>query len=367
MRPPHTVLRRAVLDPLWPAVAAGLAALLLLVAAAGAVTWPFTGRARVARLALLAALYVALNACLLVACTGLWLRSPLPGRRDDQRWRDGHAGVLRWALGVLRSAAGPLLGFRVTVQEPPGAARLGAAPLLVLARHAGPGDSFTLVELLLSRYRRRPRIVLKEILQWDPGLDVVLNRLGACFLPRRPGPGEDLAGRLAELARSLSGSDAMLIFPEGGNWTPVRYRLAIARLRRLALRQAAALAASQPNVLPPRPAGVLASLAARPDLDVVVVAHTGLDDLASPAQVWRALPLAGRPMTIRWWYESARALPADPAGQLGWLQRQWAMVDSWIETHKVRPAEPDLPRPGPDFPGPGREDDDPDPLLETPG
>jgi hypothetical protein len=30
-----------------------------------------------------------------------------------------------------------------------------------------------------------------------------------------------------------------------------------------------------PHVLPPRPAGVLACLAARPDLDVVVVAHTG--------------------------------------------------------------------------------------------
>jgi 1-acyl-sn-glycerol-3-phosphate acyltransferase len=368
MRPPPVLVRRAVLDPLWPPAAVVLAALLLVVAAAGAVTWPVTGRGRISRLALLAALYVLLNAGLLVACAALWLRHPVPGRRDGERWQDSHAGVLRWLLAMLRAAAGPLLGFEVTLHEPSGAAQLREVPLLILARHAGPGDSFTLADLLLSRYRRRPRIVLKEILQWDPGLDVVLNRMSACFLPARPAAGADLAGQLAALARTLTGSDAMLIFPEGGNWTPLRYSHAVARLRRQhALRQAAAAAARHPNVLPPRPAGVLACLAARPDLDVVVVAHTGLDDLVSPAQVWRALPLTGRPMAIRWWHQPAEGMPADPAGQLTWLQRQWAMVDAWIQAQK---DDPD-PR-GAAAGDPGRDDagsdgDGAGPLLETPG
>jgi 1-acyl-sn-glycerol-3-phosphate acyltransferase len=363
MRPPPLRVRRAVLDPLWPPAAVVLAILLLVVAAAGALTWPFTRRGRTARLALLAALYVILNAGLLIACTGLWLAHPAPSRRDEQRWQDAHASALRRVLATLRAAAGPLLGFRVTLTEPPDAARLRDTPLLILARHAGPGDSFTLADLLLSRYRRRPRIVLKEILQWDPGLDVVLNRMSACFLPAHPGPDADLPGRLAALARTLTGRDAMLIFPEGGNWTPLRYSRAIARLRGHALRQAAAAAARHPNVLPPRPAGVLACLAARPDLDVVVVAHTGLDDLVSPAQVWRALPLTSRPMTIRWWYQPAAGMPADPAGQLKWLQRQWAMVDAWIQVHKPSPAGP----PESVAPGEDRSGDDADPLLETPG
>jgi hypothetical protein len=90
-----------------------------------------------------------------------------------------------------------------------------------------------------------------------------------------------------------------------------------------------------PHVLPPRPAGVLACLAARPDLDVVVVAHTGLDDLVSPAQIWRAIPLTARPMTIRWWHEPAAAIPDDPDGRLQWLQVQWTILDSWIGARKA--------------------------------
>jgi hypothetical protein len=42
----------------------------------------------------------------------------------------------------------------------------------VVARHAGPGDSFALVWLVLDRLRRTPRVVLKDVLLWDPGLDV---------------------------------------------------------------------------------------------------------------------------------------------------------------------------------------------------
>ena len=138
MRPPPVPVRRAVLDPLWPPAAIVLAVLLLVVAAAGALTWPFTRRGRTARLALLAALYVILNAGLLIGCAVVWLRHPAPARRDAERWQDAHAGLLRRVLAVLRTAAGPLLGFRVALTEPPDAARLRDTPLLILARHAGP-------------------------------------------------------------------------------------------------------------------------------------------------------------------------------------------------------------------------------------
>jgi 1-acyl-sn-glycerol-3-phosphate acyltransferase len=366
MRPPPVPVRRAVLGPIWPLAAAALAALLLVLAALGALAWPLARRVQAARLALLAAVYLFVDVSLLVACTALWLCHPVASRRDDERWQQAHAGLLRWALAVLRSAATPLLGFTLRLEEPPGVAGLSDGPVLVLARHAGPGDSFTLVDLLLSRYDRRPRIVLKESLQWDPGLDIVLNRLSACFLPTRSAAGEGLSDRLAELARSLRGSDAMLIFPEGRNWTPRRYHRAIARLRHRAHRQAAADAVDNPNVLPPRPAGVLACLTARPDLDVVIIAHTGLEDLVSPAMVWHALPLWDQPMTVRWWYEAAQTVPADPAAQYQWLRVQWAIVDSWIGARK---AQSDLPdesaRAATD--GPDQEGQDVDPLLGMPG
>ncbi|HMG66021.1 MAG TPA: hypothetical protein VK599_23990, partial [Streptosporangiaceae bacterium] len=141
-------------------------------------------------------------------------------------------------------------------------------------------------------------------------------------------------------------------------------------------RQAAADAEQNPNVLPPHPGGVLAALTARPDLGIVVIAHTGLDDLVTSGQVWQALPLHERPMTIRWWYVPPGTVPSDPAGQYQWLRVQWALVDSWIGARKAQAgladaaaelaaAEPVAaadPIPGGEEPSP-----DGDPLLDTPG
>jgi 1-acyl-sn-glycerol-3-phosphate acyltransferase len=392
VRLPPVRVRRWLRDPFWPLIAAVLAAVFLLVAVVGGLAWPVTRRARAARLALLAACYLVLNVGLLVGCAALWVVHPVAGRRDGEQWRRVHTALLRWVLSRLRRAAGPLLGFRVLLEEPPDANRLDSGPLLLLARHAGPGDSFTLVDLLLSRYHRTPRIVLKESLQWDPGLDVILNRLGACFLPPAGGS-PALTARLADLARDLHSGDAMLIFPEGRNWTPRRYQRAIARLRRRAYRpgaaasrraavdrQAALDAEQNPNVLPPQPGGVLAALAARPDLGIVVIAHTGLDDLVTVGEVWEALPLYERPMTIRWWHVPPGTVPSDPTGQYQWLRVQWALVDSWIGARKAQsglavaaaalaaaaPAAAADPVPRNTVSG-EEPSPDGDPLLDTPG
>jgi hypothetical protein len=144
-----------------------------------------------------------------------------------------------------------------------------------------------------------------------------------------------MARGLTELARNIRSDGAILLFPEGGNWTPRRHRRAIARLHRSGRRQAAADAESNPNVLPPRISGVLACLHARSDLDVAVVAHTGLEDLVSPATIWRALPVTGRPMAVRWWYEPAATLPDSDDGRREWLRLHWAIVDSWIGARKA--------------------------------
>src|SRR5581483_3557519 len=172
--------------------------------------------------------------------------------------------------------------------EPP--AFTSAQPVLVLARHGGLGDSFALVHLLLTRYRRHIRVVLKDVLQLDPALDVLLNRLNYYFLPSSSGAGEDLSERLAALAVELGAGEALLVFPEGGNWTPSRRRRAIRRLRREGKADAATAATLMEHVLPPRPGGVLACVAARPEIPIVIVAHAGLDGIVNPRQLWAALP-----------------------------------------------------------------------------
>lgn len=336
MRPPHLLIRRVAVDPVWVPLAGLLAVIFALVALLAA---PFGSRRRIPRLALMGSIYLLVDAALVVSCTALWLRHPIASRRTSQ-WLIAHERLLRRALAVLMSAAWPLLGFQVRLEELPRPAALPASrPLLVLARHGGPGDSFAIAELLLSRYGRRPVIVLKETLRWDPGLDVLLSRMPSCFLPARR-QGRDLTASVANAAAGLTESDALLIFPEGGNWTPGRHFRALSRLRARGRSRAAALAAANRHVLPPQPGGVLACLAARPDLEVLIAAHTGLDDLVSPALIWAELPVRARPMIMRWWHFPSAGRPANPDRLQSWLDLQWTIVDSWIDARKARPGRP---------------------------
>ncbi|MEO9237060.1 MAG: 1-acyl-sn-glycerol-3-phosphate acyltransferase, partial [Jatrophihabitantaceae bacterium] len=292
-------------------------------------------RGRVWRLATLAAGYLLLDLIMVVGSFWLWLRAPLPGRRQAEQWRAEHVRLLRWVLRWLFAIAGRTLRFTVLLDEPVSTPPAGSPPLLVLARHAGPGDSFTLVHLIASYLGRCPRVVLKAALQWDPGLDVLLNRLSCCFLASATGAGEDRTEQLSALAAGLAADDALLLFPEGGNWTPRRWQRAIRRLRRQGRRARAEQAARNQHVLPPRPGGTLACLAAQPGADVLVVAHTGLADLVSPAQIWRALPLLDRHMLIGWWRLPVAALPAGDSGRADWLDEQWQLVDGWVAAHST--------------------------------
>jgi 1-acyl-sn-glycerol-3-phosphate acyltransferase len=222
--------------------------------------------------------------------------------------------------------------FRLEIEEPvthpEDASRMASArPLLVLARHAGPGASFVLVHLLLTRYQRRPRIVLKSQLRLDPCFDVIIPRIGGQFID--PAKGQLAADAIAGVAAELTDRDALLLYPEGGDWTPTRHRIAVAGLRRHGRRAEAARAASRPHVLPPKPAGTLAALRAAPTADVVVFTHTGHDELLDIVSIWNALPLRAR-LRLVWWREEAGRLPDDDDAREEWLQGIWTRIDAWI-------------------------------------
>lgn len=325
---PPPALRRAV-NPLWLPGAVATSVVLLPLLVVAAVLALGGGPRRLLRLTLFALVYVWVDVAMMVACWGLWLQSPWPAR-ELVPWRERHAAVLRWGLDLLMAAAAALLGFRVQLEEQPGLHGSGD-PLIVLARHAGPGDSFALMQVLLTAHRRRPKVVLKAALQWDPGLDILLNRLDCYFLPSSSGAGEDRTESVKELARSLSGPEALLLFPEGGNWTPHRHRRAVRWLLRTDQRRRGLEAAELTHVLPPRRGGVVACLTARADTRVVVVVHRGLDTLVNPAQMWRALPVDRRPMRIQTWVFAAADVPRDEPRARRWVDAQWARVDAWVE------------------------------------
>jgi 1-acyl-sn-glycerol-3-phosphate acyltransferase len=210
---------------------------------------------------------------------------------------------------------------------------LPGRPELVLCRHAGPGDSFILIHGLVNWFKREPRIVLKDSLQWDPAIDVLLNRLPNRFIAPTPERGEETVREVGHLATGLDDNDAFVIFPEGGNFTPKRRLRAIARLRSLGLERMALRAERMRHVLAPQPGGMLAALDAAPDAGVIFVAHTGLDRMLTVADVWRELPMDKR-IVMRFWSVPPEDVPTGRQERIDWLFDWWARIDAWIAANR---------------------------------
>ncbi len=337
MVPPWWV-RRLVLAPVVIALAGVAVATLPVWVLLSVLASPLApGRLRPLRVLWVATLHLVLETVLLVALAGLWLASGFGLLVRTPAFQRRHYGLVRWYLKVMYREATRALRVTVQVSGPPPDEYLGR-PLLVFCRHAGPGDSLLLIHALINWYAREPRIVLKATLQWDPALDVLLNRLPNTFISPAPDRlAETVEAEIAALASGLDGDDAFVIFPEGGNFTEPRRRRAIERLRRLGLHRMARRAEQMRHVLAPRPGGVSAALAAAPDADVVWVAHTGVDHLLTVGDVWRELPM-DKVITMRWWRVPADEVPTDRDRQIDWLFSWWERIDQWIHVQSRPPG-----------------------------
>jgi 1-acyl-sn-glycerol-3-phosphate acyltransferase len=332
MSPPPRWVRRVVLAP--AVVGLTLVVLLtlplwLLVAAAVSPLLP--GKRRALRVLWVGVVALVLESVVLVLLLALWLLSGFGLGLRTAPMQLLHYRLVGWYLRVLHREAARVLGLRVEIEGPDPDEYLGR-PLLVFCRHAGPGDSFLLVHALVNWYAREPRIVLAAALQWDPALDVVLNRLPNRFLSGNGSP--DVERRIGELATALDGNDAFVIFPEGGNFTERRRLAGIERLRAGGFAEYARRSAAMRHVLPPRPGGVSAALAAAPGADVVWVAHAGLDHLHTVADIWRELPLDGT-VRMRWWRVPHDEVPQD--AQVDWLYDWWKRIDDWVDGTREAP------------------------------
>jgi 1-acyl-sn-glycerol-3-phosphate acyltransferase len=300
---------------------------------------PFApGWLRPVRLLWLLVLHLTVESIVLVELLGLWIASGFGLFIRRPFFERIHYDIVQAYLVVFFREARRVLRVEVETVGPAPDAWPGR-PLLVLCRHAGPGDSFSVIYALMHWYHREPRVVLKESLAWDPALGVLFRRLPNRFVSGRPRRGEDIESEIGELARNLDHDDAFVIFPEGGNFTETRRTRSIARLRRLGHHEMASRAEAMEHVLPPRPGGVLAALDAAPEADVLLVAHTGLDHLVTVADVWRALPMDKR-LQMGWWSVPRSEIPQGREERISWLFDRWRQIDDWVDEH--RPV--DLPR-----------------------
>jgi len=307
-----------VLLPLWLVVVAALVPIL-------------PGRWRLLRILWLTVVWVTAESLLLVILLGWWLASGFGRRIRTPYWEGVHYDMVQGLMYVVFREARRVLALRIETDGPSPAAHPGH-PMIVACRHAGPGDSFTLIHALMHWYNREPRVVLKDTLAWDPAVDVVMNRIPARFVSPSKG-GKNFEEQIADLARGLDENDAFVIFPEGGNFTPQRRQRGIDRLRRLGLERMARRAERMTHVLAPRPGGLLAALDASPDADVVLVAHTGLDHMLTVGDVWRELPM-DKVIVMRWWQVPRDEIPATREAQIEWLFGWWERIDEWIAEHQ---------------------------------
>ena len=342
MLPPRP-FRRLVLAPLVIILAVGFLLLspflALLALVFGLVARARAGHMRSLRLVGFVLLWFVAETVALVMLAGLWVVSGFGGRLRTEPYQSRHYAVMRWFLDLMYRGAERTYGLRVEVDEPAhttseAAARL-ARPVIVLSLDAGPGDSFLLVHQLLTVYQRRPRVVMKATMQLDPSVDIVGNRLPNVWIRHRQTGENIFTNQIERLARGLDASGALVIFPEGGNWTPHRWRRGIRRLENLGRSDLAARARDMPNLLPPRPGGTLAAISACPDADVIFVAHAGLDNIVTLGDVWGKFPI-NQVIRARWWRVPFDAVPrsADHEAQVQWLYDWWEQIDTWITQNR---------------------------------
>ena len=289
------------------------------------------GNWRIFRVAWFLFLYLGVEAAALVGGFLLWVGSGFGWKQRSPFFQRAHHRLFAWMLRVVvRSAK---LTFRLTILlEGPPAAMAGVpgrGPVLLLCRHAGPGDSMLLMEALVNRYRRQSRVVLKEFLQWDPAVDVMLNRLPAAFVPVGRKGGDALIEAIGELATSMGPDDAFVIFPEGANYSEGRRARAIQKLREIGRPDLAERAEGLRRTLPPRSGGVQAALDAAPSgTDVFFVGHAGLETFVTPGDIWRGMPM-DTTVAARIWHVRAEDIPPRD-GREEWLYDMWVEIDEWI-------------------------------------
>lgn len=326
---PPAPIRRPVTVTVWLVVSAVGLILSPVLLGLAALIGALTRQPQPMIVARLAVAYFAHELAGLVACGALWLLAGA-GRAIEAPWSQRlHWRLVRWYMGGLAAAGRSALGIDTVSEASPEAtgALESDEPLIVLSRHAGPGDTIFICDELLSRFRRRPSVVFKETIAIDPCVDLLAYRLPHAMLDTSDR--EECEARIERVTERLGPRGTLLLFPEGGNFTAERRRRALRRLWRKGRRRSARRAEQMTYVLPPQPTGALAALRARPDADVVFSAHTGLGLAAYPRQLWREMPI-GQTLHTKMWLVRRDEVPADEEEQVEWLYDWWKRIDEWI-------------------------------------
>jgi 1-acyl-sn-glycerol-3-phosphate acyltransferase len=295
------------------------------------------GKWRVLRLMWFGVVYLALEVLAVTVLFVLWLWAGFGTSIRSAPSMRRHVVFMAWLLRRLMASA--RFTFKLRFEHDDSGVRADPTrPLLVFARHAGAGDSFLLIDRIVNGDApRRPLIVLKDLLQLDPAIDVLLNRIGATFVGGRSSQRSDVVDAIAAQAASATASDAVVIFPEGGNFTAGRRTRAIEKLESMGRDDLVERARDLEHVLPPKPLGAMTAIDASPTATIAFIGHAGLEPLSSPAGIWRSIPM-GHAVRTRMWSVPAEDIPVGRAERELWLYDHWEVIDTWLSEAAQREA-----------------------------
>ena len=326
MSVPPKLVRRLVIAPLVVLVEALLvlvSPLLLLLALLAAPV----GGSRPLRAVVIVLAGTTRHMVAILACLCLWVASGFGRQMRSEAMQTLHYDLMRWFVKGLYDTIVAVAHVEVqAVQSDRAGAVLSThdRPVLLFSRHAGEGDTLLVIYELLCPHRRGPRIVMHERLRLDPLVDVLGDRVPNRFVDPRGG---DTERDIAEMASTLDADGALVIFPEGRNFSAAHRQRAIDRLDEAGHTAQADAARAMRRVSAPRPGGVLAALEACPGADVVVMGHAGFPH--GLKEVWRELPHE-QVIEIRLWHVPAEAVPRERDEQIDWLFGWWRTLDDWV-------------------------------------
>jgi 1-acyl-sn-glycerol-3-phosphate acyltransferase len=321
------VVRQLVVAPLVVLIEAGVVAASPVLAVVAAIHARLRGGRRALRALRIVVDFAARHVASTFACLGLWVAGGFGRRMASRRMERAHYAVMRWFVGGVYRSVTRWAPVDVRTRDSADAVRVLSArrsPVVVLGRHAGEGDSLLVLHEVLCRHRREPRIVLHEALRLDPLIDALGSRLPNRFLDPRGGDSEV---EIAAMTTNLTAGEAVLIFPEGGNFSAARRDRGIERLEQTGHAEEAAWARGMSHVSAPRPGGTLAALDAAPDADVIVFGHRGMPEGAR--QLWQRLD-RGQTVELRLWLVPAEEIPSGRDERIDWLFGLWRTLDAWI-------------------------------------
>jgi 1-acyl-sn-glycerol-3-phosphate acyltransferase len=262
--------------------------------------------------------YLSIELIGLAAAAGIYLITP----RNIERRRDLFFRLECWWGSALFACVRTCLALSVEIE---GEEQILPGPLLVFIRHASIIDTAIPVTFISNAKGLRLRYVFKRELLVDPCIDVAGHVSPNYFIDRAGSSDEELRG-IRNLAVDL-GDEGVLLYPEGTRFTPRKKRIALERLGQTHP-ELVPLAESFEHCLPPRPGGALTLLDAAPDVDVLIVAHRGLEGFAEVVDLLSG-SVVGKTVEIAFWRIPASEIP-EGESRRRWLFDLWKRVDDFV-------------------------------------